>query len=119
MNQRYKKYCEMELKKNPRKILPSPIEITDTLLSSTFCNRPRAELWLKDNSAFKEPHHEFVCHAIAPVGSITVMKWARQNGFPWNEMTSAYAAENGHLRMVVHGIIRHAQVRLKVDNWKF
>ena len=25
------------------------------------------------------------------------MKWARENGCPWDEVTCAYAAQNGHL----------------------
>jgi hypothetical protein len=29
-----------------------------------------------------------------------VLKWARENGCPWNEDTCAYAAKGGHLEVL-------------------
>eukprot|EP00797_Seminavis_robusta_P010078 Sro173_g076240.2 (279) ;mRNA; r:28935-29771 len=106
MNQLYKEYCKTELDKNPSNVEDNPdddsrsAEITDTLYSKTFCNQPRAEYWLKDISNPKAPGHAHVCTAIAKIGNITVMRWARQKGFPWNEQTCARAAEYGHLEML-------------------
>ncbi|CAB9496674.1 ankyrin repeat protein [Seminavis robusta] len=111
MNQLYKEYCKIELKKNPREVNDNPeahtyveedrsAESTDTLYSETFCNLLRAEYWLKDNSSNKKPDRDLVCTAIAKIGNIAVMQWARQKGFPWNEDTCARAAENGHLEML-------------------
>ncbi|CAB9502238.1 ankyrin repeat protein [Seminavis robusta] len=108
MNQLYKEYCKIELEKNPRKVKDGPpllasrrsAEITDTLYSETFCNLPRAEYWLKDNSSRKNPSRHLVCNAIAIVGNLTVMQWARQQGFPWHEYTSIKAAKHGHLEML-------------------
>ncbi|CAB9506173.1 ankyrin repeat protein [Seminavis robusta] len=108
MNQLYKEYCEIELKKNPRMVTDNPYgwpsrhaaESTDTVLSETFCNLLCAEYWLKDNSSNKKPDRNHVCAAIAKIGNHTVMKWARQEGFPWNERTCAAAAGNGNLKML-------------------
>ncbi|CAB9526936.1 expressed unknown protein [Seminavis robusta] len=111
MNQLYKEYCKTELEKNPGKVKINPeqdpnhynshpAESTDTLYSETFSNEQRAEFWLKDNSNHKSPARAHVCTAIAKIGNLTVMKWARQKGFPWNEKTCAGAAKNGHLKML-------------------
>ncbi|CAB9520488.1 ankyrin repeat protein [Seminavis robusta] len=104
MNQLYKEYSKVELKKNPREVLdgyPSrPAEITDTLYGETFCNQPRAEYWLRDNSSNKAPRRSQVCTVIAKSGNLTVMQWARQQGFPWDAWTCASAAKNGHLEML-------------------
>eukprot|EP00797_Seminavis_robusta_P003966 Sro1256_g256620.2 (315) ;mRNA; r:12401-13345 len=110
MNQLYKEYCKVELKKNPRKVkdkrgyIPIPdsrsAESTDTLCSETFCNQPRAEYWLKDNSSNKTPDLANVCNVIARYGNIMVMKWARQQGFYWSERTCAAAARNGHFELL-------------------
>ncbi|CAB9508608.1 ankyrin repeat protein [Seminavis robusta] len=105
MNMVYKEYCKIELEKNPRKVKDNPeiasrsAEITDTLYSQTFCNKLRAEYWLKDNSSNRTPDRDHVCNAIANVGNPTVMLWARQKRFPWSELTCALAAKNGHFEM--------------------
>ncbi|CAB9510828.1 ankyrin repeat protein [Seminavis robusta] len=105
MNKAYKEYCKIELKKNPRKVWAnnySPsrsAEITDTLCCETFCNQPRTECWLKDNSSTKTPDRWEVCTAIAKIGNIMVMQWAHQQGFPWNERTCSGAAAAGHLEI--------------------
>jgi len=33
-------------------------------------------------------------------GHLEVLKWARENGCPWDEWTCAYAAEGGHLEVL-------------------
>ncbi|CAB9526380.1 ankyrin repeat protein [Seminavis robusta] len=115
MNQLYKYYCEIELKKNPRKVCDNTeealvddleddgrsAEVTDTCYSETFCNVPRAEYWQRDNSSKKTPDRDQVCTTVAKIGNLTVMKWARQKGFPWNEQTCAYAAHYGHLETLM------------------
>ncbi|CAB9520993.1 ankyrin repeat protein [Seminavis robusta] len=108
MNKLYKEYCKVELKKNPATVKDRPgtycpsrsAESTDTLCSKTFCNQPRAEYWLKDKSSNKKPDHCDVCNAIATVGNLTVMKWAQQQRFAWDETTCWHAAKNGHLEML-------------------
>ncbi|CAB9519433.1 unknown protein [Seminavis robusta] len=80
MNQLYKEYCTLELKKNPRKVKTNPGGFrsahsrssgsTGTFCSETFCNQPRAEYWLKDNSRNKTPHRDHVCTAIAKIGNL-------------------------------------------------
>ncbi|CAB9499976.1 ankyrin repeat protein [Seminavis robusta] len=109
MNRLYEEYCKVELKKNPRKVKDNPdahewdcrsAKITNILQSETFCNLPSADYWLGDNFRNKKPSRLHVCNAIAAVGNIMVMQWARQQGFPWNERTCAYAAKNGHLEML-------------------
>jgi hypothetical protein len=33
-------------------------------------------------------------------GHLEILKWARDNGCPWNELTCSYAAEHGHLEVL-------------------
>jgi len=33
-------------------------------------------------------------------GHLEVLKWARENGCPWDEETCAYAAKGGHLEVL-------------------
>ncbi|CAB9511291.1 ankyrin repeat protein [Seminavis robusta] len=109
MNRLYKEYCTIELTKNPRKVKENPeddtgsrsAEITDSLCSETFSSQPRAEYWLKDDSGNKTPDHHHVCNAIAKIGNLAVMQWARQKGFPWNKETCFHAARNGHLELLI------------------
>ncbi|CAB9531826.1 ankyrin containing protein (ISS) [Seminavis robusta] len=106
MKQLYKDYCETELKKNPRKVKDNlemnggSVTPTDTFYSATFCNQPRAECWLRDDSSEKKPDRDHVCHEIAKIGNIMVMQWAHQQGFPWDEATCACATEHGHLELL-------------------
>ncbi|CAB9500551.1 expressed unknown protein [Seminavis robusta] len=102
MNQLYKEYCEIELKKNPTRVIVDggwfpptsrAAEITDTFYGETFCNQPRTEYWFRDNSDHKKPRHRQVCQKIAKVGNIMVMQWALQQGFPWEKRTCAAAAQ--------------------------
>ncbi|CAB9526442.1 ankyrin containing protein (ISS) [Seminavis robusta] len=108
MNQLYKEYCKIELEKKPRRVKDNPgrfslgryAEITDTLYSETFCNQPHAEHWLKHKySSNNATENDRVCNKIAKIGSLTIMLWAKQEGFPWSKWTCAWAARNGHLEM--------------------
>jgi len=41
-----------------------------------------------------------LCQASAHGGQLKVLKWARENGCPWNEWTCEYAASGGHLEVL-------------------
>ena len=41
-----------------------------------------------------------LCPFSARGGHLAVLKWARAHGYPWDEMTCARAAENGHLEVL-------------------
>lgn len=41
-----------------------------------------------------------VCNAIAGLGSLELLKCARQQGFPWSKATCALAAKGGHLEVL-------------------
>ncbi|CAB9530117.1 expressed unknown protein [Seminavis robusta] len=132
MNQLYKDYCRIELTKNPREVKEKwysnrSAEITDTMYSEAFCNQQRAEYWLRDNSSHKTPDPRDVCRSIAAVGNLMVMKWARQQGFPWTNVTCLYAAKSGQLEMLQwlreNGCpwdepSLHADLLLQIDIWK-
>ena len=40
------------------------------------------------------------CAYAAENGHFEILKWAREQGCPWNEWTCAYAAENGHFKIL-------------------
>ena len=50
--------------------------------------------WARQNGC---PWDEFVSGAAAKRGRLEVLRWAHENGCPWDEMTCANAAEGGHL----------------------
>ena len=39
----------------------------------------------------------YVCDCAASLGSVRLLKWARENNIGWNERTCSNAASNGHL----------------------
>ena len=39
-------------------------------------------------------------HHAAKNGHLEVLKWARDNGCPWNKYTCVFAAQNGHLEIL-------------------
>ena len=41
-----------------------------------------------------------ICMYAAGGGCLSVLKWARAQGYPWDEVTCAKAAENGHLAVL-------------------
>jgi len=40
------------------------------------------------------------CAYAAEGGHLEVLKWARENGCPWDKQTCAYAAKGGHLEVL-------------------
>jgi hypothetical protein len=40
------------------------------------------------------------CWLLAHEGRLTVLKWARANGCPWDEQTCSYGAGGGHLEVL-------------------
>jgi hypothetical protein len=49
----------------------------------------------------KEFVYEIKCEKAAENGYLEVLKWARENGRPWDEYTCIYAATNGHLDVLM------------------
>lgn len=58
--------------------------------------------WLVIENGF-HVHREIVCKAAAKYGQLDILKWARENEFPWDEKVCENAAENGHV-----GVLRWA-----------
>ena len=48
----------------------------------------------------KPLHKTCICSTIALRGDLEILKWARANGYPWNEWTCSYAAEGGYLEIL-------------------
>ena len=40
------------------------------------------------------------CVYAAVNGHLEILKWARENGCPWDKCTCTYAASNGHLEVL-------------------
>ena len=53
--------------------------------------------WLREN---KFEWNKSTCEAAAVNGHIKVLKWARKNGCEWDEKTCSYAALNGHFEVL-------------------
>ena len=53
--------------------------------------------WARENGC---PWDEDTCVYAAENGHLEVLKWARENGCPWNEWICVYAAEKGHLEVL-------------------
>jgi hypothetical protein len=60
----------------------------------TFVRSVALLRWARENGC---PWDERTCAAVAAGGNLEVLKWARENGCPWDEETCASAAEGGHL----------------------
>ena len=60
----------------------------------TFVRSVALLRWARDNGC---PWDERTCAAVAAGGNLEVLKWARENGCPWDEETCASAARGGHL----------------------
>ena len=56
--------------------------------------------YLHGNPALFEKHKIFICEIAAEYGHLEVLKWARQNGCPWDEMTCSFAADGGYLEVL-------------------
>ena len=53
--------------------------------------------WARENGC---PWDGRTCVVAAFHGHLEMLKWARENGCPWDECTCAVAAQNGHLEML-------------------
>src|SRR6185369_5548540 len=53
--------------------------------------------WARQN---EYPWNSWTCSDAALNGHLEVLKWARQNGCEWNSIVCSYAAENGHLEVL-------------------
>ncbi|CAB9528076.1 ankyrin repeat protein [Seminavis robusta] len=84
-----------------RQITTRAATATDTLYSAAFCNESCAEYWFADSSEGKTPRPSAVCQAIAGVGSLPVLTWAHNTkGFPMSMGTCKNAASAGHLEIL-------------------
>jgi hypothetical protein len=50
--------------------------------------------WARENGC---PWDESTCDAAADGGHLEVLKWARENGCPWDEDTRRIAASKGYV----------------------
>jgi hypothetical protein len=46
------------------------------------------------------PWDEWTCSKAARLGHLKLLKWAREQGCPWDEWTCEAAAEGGHLEVL-------------------
>jgi len=53
--------------------------------------------WARENGC---PWDECTCSGAAGNGHLEVLKWARENGCPWDVLTWIYAASRGHLEVL-------------------
>ena len=53
--------------------------------------------WARENGC---PWNELICTNAALNGHLEVLKWTRENGCNWNDWTCANAAKNGHLEVL-------------------
>ena len=50
--------------------------------------------WARENGC---PWDEGTCTAAAWRGHLEILKWARENGAPWNEYARRFAASKGYV----------------------
>jgi hypothetical protein len=53
--------------------------------------------WARQNGC---PWNELTCSEAAKGGHLEVLRWARQNGCPFDPGTCEWAAEGGHLEVL-------------------
>lgn len=53
--------------------------------------------WARENGC---PWDKWTCSFAAEGGHLDVLQWARQNGCPWDQWAMAKAAKNGHLHVL-------------------
>ena len=53
--------------------------------------------WARENGC---PWNKYTCEGAAKGGHLEVLKWARENGCPWDAWTCEWAADGGHLEML-------------------
>ena len=69
----------------------------------TFVRSVALLRWARENGC---PWDERTCAAAAAGGKLEVLKWARENGCPWDESTCAAAAAGGHLEVLQWALAR-------------
>jgi len=79
-----------------------PIELTQTIIQAVdvtsvavcrlVCKQWR--LWFLER---KPPKKEQLCARLALLGRLTVLRWVRENGCPWDAFACSGAARGGHL----------------------
>ena len=86
-----------------------PPEILDVVVKDlgwsqttfAFAGKACRELVKRVRDTSAAPRPKFLCEYAAQEGHLGVLRWARQNGCPWNEETCAYAARGGHLEVLL------------------
>jgi len=53
--------------------------------------------WARENGC---PWDESTCSPAAKSGHLEVLKWVRENGCSWSQDTCSQAVENGHLEVL-------------------
>jgi len=53
--------------------------------------------WARENGC---PWNQVVCTKAAMHGHLELLKWAREQGCNWNENTCSFAASGGHLKVL-------------------
>jgi len=65
---------------------------------AAFCQSPSTFVWAVVNGCPLECAD--ICETLAEGGHLEVLRWAREQGCPWDEWTCARAAEGGHLEVL-------------------
>ena len=79
-----------------------PGKVTRTRGPDAAASVARAEMvrsWTLDGPV-REKFFECLCEYAASGGHLSVLEWARREGYPWNEWTCRLAAESGHLHVL-------------------
>lgn len=74
-----------------------PIEYMDDL---AFEGHLQLLQWVCGHNLSVKKNTTSVCLKASENGHLEVLKWARKNGFTWNEWVCAYAALHGHLEVL-------------------
>ena len=82
---------------NPQPIQDIPLTIHSNPEMAASFYDLKALKWARENG---RPWDASTCAWAAMNGHLEVLKWARENGCPWDETTCQYAAENGHLEVL-------------------
>ena len=85
----------------PRKKPLPPGKVTRTFGPDAAASVARAEMVLGVlEGPAQERFKSNLCLCSAKGGHLKLFQWARAHGCPWDEMTGAYAAANGHLKVL-------------------
>ena len=69
----------------------------DILGVPTFVRSVALLRWARENGC---PWDERTCRGAAEGGNLEVLQWARANGCPWDIRTCAFATSNGHFELL-------------------